>query len=409
MQTIQQSYADRDTDADPNRSLDAQVVSMLRACGLCFNPFQLTHSEGDTHLPAMLVRTPVAPQGSMARHVIYGEAGSGKTAKLLRYLIGMNAHYPRRRVLLVPFRAPPGGDVATGLAPALAQAFAAALFTTALVHAPAFTPTLADTLARAFDRHLNLPHWRKLIAGADQPEAVALMYDLVGMPRLPHPAALPAAWLALAQWPMHEADSAPANDAMLVELVELALAMGARSCVVLADDLDAPGRSEQVVVEWAKWLWNARRLHCNIEVQMFLPLTAREAVEQALGPHEAEVIQWDEAALRVLLARRLHVASDKPAMTMASLLGLSAKADEEMLREAAGSPRRLIALIRDVLEAQAGQAAAQMTPARKPEQPRHPMVNGGNVGAFQRPAEPPARPVPTPLQLIAARMLSRTG
>ncbi len=238
------------------------------------------------------------------------------------------------------------------------------------------------------------------------------MFDLVTMPRMPQPSVLPAAWLALAEYPMADAATVPAGDASLIELVAVAMALGARKCVVLADDLDAPGRSAQSVAEWAVGLWSVRRLHRNVEVQMFLPLAAREAVEKALGPHEAEIIQWDVAALRALLAQRLHVAGAKPAMTVASLLGLNAKADEEMLREAAGSPRRLIALIRDVLEAQSMAESVTLATITAQSQTHSHVVNQANAGVFQppsEPADPPTRPIPTPLMLVAARMTNRLG
>lgn len=412
MQKNQQSQAGNEVDAEPHGSLDFEVATLLKGRGLCFNPFRLTHSEGDAHLPAVLVRTPVAPHGSAARHVVYGEAGSGKTAKLMRYLVGMNALYPQRRVLLIPFRVPASDEAPIQYAPALAQAFAAALFTTALVHAPAFAPALAATLARAFDQHLGLPNWRALIAGADKSETVALMFDLVDMPRLPRAVTLPAAWRALAQCPISEAQSAPATDATLVELVELALAMGARTSVVLADDFDAPRRSVQAIAAWATALWQVRELHRKMEMQMFLPLAARETVEQQLGPHEAEIIQWDEEALRALLAQRLHVAGARPDMTVASLLGLNAKADEGMLHQAAGSPRRLIALIRDVLEAQARAESVTMATIAAQSQTHFHVVNRANAGVFQAPSEPaetPTRHIPTPLMLVAARMMHRPG
>jgi hypothetical protein len=363
--------------------MDARVAVLVKAHGLRFNPFQRVHSEGDPHLPEMFVRMPCADQKDPPANFIYGEDGSGKTALCLHRLMEHNEQFEQRRVLAVPFRAPARETPDTHFVAAMAQAITATLFTTALTHPPAFNSALAARLVQAFDLYLDLPDWRAVLAGADQAEGVTLMYDLVNMPRLSRLATVPCDWHVLADWP--PVDGNAAADDVLVHLFDLAHAMGARSCLVLADNLGAPGRDVPEVAEWAARIWSLRGEDGLVDVQLFLPLTARDALEARLGRHTGCFIQWDAPALREMLARRLQAAgSDALASSPAGSL-LDEHKQIELIAQAQSSPRRLIGLISEHLAKRSNEAPEAPLPASSRRALSRNLVNQDNALVFQKP------------------------
>jgi hypothetical protein len=404
VQTKESSYAASDAEAEPLRSTDARITALLKARGLRFNPFQLTHSEGDAHLPAMQVRTPLLQLRGDAPNVIYGEAGSGKTARLLRNLCQATRQYPERRVLPVHVVLPACGDPRTDFAPALAQAIAAALLTTGLLHGPAYHPALAAQLAAVLDAYLDLPDWRALIAGAGDQEGLALMYDVANMPRSAQGIALPATWLRLADVHVEASPPTPADDASIARLIELAEVMGARSILILADNLGAPGRTPEEAGAWAArlWAWPAR--DGRVAVQLYAPLAAQPAIEATIGPQPSAVIRWDEQALRRLIERRLSATSDE-VINHLQALGWTLQQENDVFAQSEGSPRRLIALIREEL---AWQAEARLPePARKAAQASA-IVNHNNAGVFQKVSDAP-RQTPVTVALSQPFPKNMTG
>jgi hypothetical protein len=271
---------------------------------------------------------------------------------------------------------------------ALAQAIAVSLFTTGLLHAPSFQPALATRLAAALDAYLDLPDWRALLAGAGSEEGLVLMYDLAGMPRPAQGIALPDSWLPLADVPAQTDDSASVTQADVAQLVELAERMGARSLLIMADNLSAPRRAIEDISAWAASIWAWQGSTSCVKVQLYAPMAAQQAIEAVIGVHPSAAIRWDEQALRAMLERRLRVASDGAVSDLQSL-GWHEQDQTDMVEQAGGSPRRLIALIRDALAVQAEHVSFQ--PARKPAHAPA-TVNQDNAGVYLKTAAEVSRP-----------------
>lgn len=367
--------------------MDARIAALLKTRGLRFDPFRLTYSESDAHLPAMQIRTPLFQLQGDAPRVIYGEDGCGKTARCLRDLRQASRQYPERRALPVRFNVPLDGAPTRDVEPALAQAIAAAIFTTGLLHGPTYQPELATRLAEALDMHLDLPDWRTLLADGHTEEGLKLMYDLLGIPRPAQGIALPASWMPLAEAPARTGAPVLANDAEIIRLIDLAQAMGANSLVILADNLSAPDRTPEAMAAWAARLWSWHMRDDRVVVQLYAPLAAQSCIEAAVGQQPCAVIRWDVHTLRAMIERRLLVASNEEISDLQTLEW--SEQDEQDLYEAAGgSPRQLITLIQDELARRVERDS--LRPAHKSAHAPA-TVNQHNAGVFQRTSAEPSR------------------
>jgi hypothetical protein len=314
-----------------------------------------------------------------ARHsFIYGDPGSGKTA--LRIALELNTRTVRDRTLAVTYTL---GDIraheftAAEHWPRLARSIAIDLLPQIIEQ---FNPNelepTPDHLA-ALQRQARLgsrPLRRLLEEMLEELELKAphrADSRRRGEGKLALPYTSPGDALELLNLCLQSSKSSkpdPIGRQAIEESVRTARLWGFEHVLVLVDDLDIHGRSVDDMVSLMMPLieslpdWSARAVF----FKCFLPNTIQPKLSarlSAIGLHppvfEAR-ISWDDDALRQLLAQRFRTSGSRHThLDMLAGPELKGQLEALVLNEAAGSPRRLLQVINELIDIHSSSATQQ--------------------------------------------------
>ena len=133
--------------------------------------------------------------------------------------------------------------------------------------------------------------------------------------------------------------------------------------LVMLDGVDIKQRTPETMMGLIKPLLDM--LHKtesdDVFIKLFLPLELTEWVEDYLKSHDRDlyssafspIIEWDDKTLRQLLAQRFRAASSRSGPRYTGLDSLAIpnlNLDENVIRVAKGSPRRLLRIISDLID-----------------------------------------------------------
>lgn len=173
-------------------------------------------------------------------------------------------------------------------------------------------------------------------------------------------AALLAGWLSTSAAPTAKADWED-----FWQGIEVARQWGFKQFFILGDGVDSKHRSRQEMLAMLQPLLEMLSIleKSQTFLKFFLPLELQADLEKQLTAAQNDLyssslfsimIEWDEVALRRLLAERLRAACTPgrtPYPTLDSLAEPGFALEERVIQAARGSPRRLLKVVSDLIDA----------------------------------------------------------